>query len=432
MTAWLGKVVGFVIGNKRKVIFNLVYLVGALVSVLVFTYPHAASVPMLNDYSEFYFGSRLLFSPDFSRLYESSGNWFWFSATFHTPVFRSFPSALVFYVPLGMLPSLAVSYTVYVITSYILNILTVFMCVEIARMLKGAVDEKMRNHMLFVYFVMPIHYSNFNQGQVGSVIAFLLVGSMFLYLKNHEFVANLALGVALAIKPTSYFIVIFMLLFSGSLKKLITRGAVILMPICINAIIFLIVPVMLGGFINAAFIHDFNQGVPLPSVTLTSLVTMLAGIFNPMNGQLVIFTIISVPSTLVAMHVARRRNDGNKIAAAFVLGTLLYFTCQYDVWPSQTLYMYPFIIIFQLAYTKGMNGNLKVFLLSATVYCAYDFVRFFKVAFLPGNDASLGAFYGFAVLAAAFTTYFFFSALKGFHLDAGENAVQGNGRDMVV
>lgn len=413
-TSWPSQVLDFVIEHKGKIIAHLGHVIAALVSIIFFFYPDA-SVPTFNDYAEFYFGSRLLFSPDFPRLYETSGNWFWFSATFHAPPFRTLPSALLFYVPLGLIPTLASSYTTYVVASVALNVLTAFMCVEIARILKGATIERWtRDAMLFVYFLMPMHFSNYYQGQVGSVIGFLLVTSMLMYLKNREGLASLSIGIALAIKPTSYFIIILLLVFAGSLRKFLTRGVLMCLPACINIIVFMMAPSMLGGFIDVAFMRDYNQGVPLPSVTITSAILMILRILGITSMQTLIFAIVAVPSTIVAYAIARRRPDCNKIATAFVLGTMLYFLCQFDVWPSQTVFLFPFLAIFQMAYAVKPGGNFKLLWLAVATYSVYDIVRVVQVLILAGNLASSCIFYGIAIASAGFTASFLVSALKDF------------------
>jgi len=367
------KILKFIGSNKKKILINFAYLVVAFIILIIQSF-YLNSSSMYPDNAEYYFAPRLLFSPDFSKLYGTVSDWCWFCSRFNTAQFRSLPSLVFFYLPISIIPDFFIAYFIFLVISFVLNIFTVFYCIEIVKHFKNAMpDLKSISYFLSLFLCSFIQFSSYLQGQLSSLISFLLVNSMYQMLKGNERLGCLLVGISFAIKPTSYFIIIFMIIYSRTFKKALTRGFFIVLPNLINIVVFLVYPEMIRGFIYVNFTHNYyDNGIALPSISLTSFFTIF---FRLANYKVYVLLAVAMPAFISIVLLGRKKPSIDRIVISYIFGSMLYFLCQYDVWASQLVFLLSFMIIFQLIYNDNCLVEYKGYWFLVIVCFIYDPIR---------------------------------------------------------
>jgi hypothetical protein len=302
--------------------------------------------------------------------------------------------------PIAAIPNRFASYSLFVAASFVASIGTAWLIDGIAgRLTQRSSGTRTASFAISVFFLTYPAFSNYAQGQVAAILAFLLATSMRLLLDGHEAAGCAIAGLALALKPTSYFILLFLLLFSGRLKVLVKRLAFMAAPLAINAVIFALYPKMLSDFIVVNTAIEYNPGVPLPSISLSSFILSIAGA-GP--SRLILFSCMAVAWMLVAVLLKKRQPGTNTIALSFIAGTAAYFTCQYDIWPSQVVYLLPFVLIYHLACNESPKRAFLSLIFYTLACFSYDTFRLLVIV-NPGSDPIKFIYLVHAAVVACYT-----------------------------
>jgi len=151
----------------------------------------------------------------------------------------------------------------------ILNILICVVLYKIIIFIRAEDHEKEEKRVVIyisIYLMSLPNFFNYILGQINLYVTLLILLSLYIYLKYNgmkwELIASILLGISIIIKPITIFMIPFILiihydLISRKLKFDVTRSFIrligIVLPLSLNLIMFLILPNLLDGFIEANF-----------------------------------------------------------------------------------------------------------------------------------------------------------------------------------
>ena len=219
-----------------------------------------------------------IFLNDIQNLYNQS-NYLW--------DFRYFPLSALIFIPFSIL-SFEAAFVIFNIFNLLLNILISIILYKIIMMVKCKNDEDIDKRVVMyicIYLMGLPHILNYIYGQINSYITLFLLISLYIFLKfkdlKWQFVGSLILGISIIIKPTTFFLIPFLILFSFNWEKRkftfdfpgsSVRLVGIILPVSLNFILFFMYPSLWAGFLETNFTG--NNPVALNfSFSITKLVT---------------------------------------------------------------------------------------------------------------------------------------------------------------
>lgn len=344
-------------GRKYMLLVHGLIMGIAVMVVFIFRYDLIPGARR-NDFSIYYFSARVLVEGGYENIYTIG----WLPAHCDCAHFRYFPTTTLFYLPLGMLPSVEIAYLTYVGFAFVMVVCTLYLIRQISKKLTGpqVPDSSTWQLFSFVYLISYSQYVAYNQGQPSHAIGLLLLAGMFFCVSGKQGTGLMFTGLAMALKPTSMFIILFLLIFSPSIRDFLKRGVLLLAPVSTSILFFLAYPGLLGDFLEMMGYNAFNYGVPLPSISLTNLLVTLSGW---QDSHFIFFLITATMFSgyiLVGMRSKiKSLTTPQRDALAFFLGSACYFTCMFDVWPSQLPFFTPFVVLFFLSSPRVIKITRK-------------------------------------------------------------------------
>ncbi len=324
----------------------------------------------LNDFSSYYFAAKILVSNP-SQLY--TADWLTTSIngiTFNIFPFRYFPTMLLlFFLPLTVLP-LTAAYILFIIISYLLNLINIILVWEIAQKVVQKLDQKFLSLCTAAYFLFVFNIDFFIQGQVTCLLAFMLLFSLYCFLHKREALGGIFLGISLMIKPITFLQIIFVLFSSlrgKNFKTTLKRAAWIILPLIPDLLWFLFMPGYFQGFLNANFVSTARDTACWSNSFSNFFVSILHADFT------ITFIVCLVGSLAVGLVIMwKLKNPRDRILFSFIFGMIGYYLAQIDIWNHQLPMLFPFLLL-GAAYFSESKPQKQFFALYVIYPCAAEF-----------------------------------------------------------
>ena len=310
--------------------------------------------------------------------------------------FRYFPLSAVFFVPFYLL-GFDLGFVVFNIFNLIFNILISLILYQLIILIRGddheKDDKRVITYICIYLFSLPQIF-NYILGQINLCVVFLILISLFLYVKHEnikwQFIAGIILGISIIIKPITIFIVPFLILIKYDFKRkkftfnflhTIVRIGGVILPISLNLIMFLLYPALLDGFIDINFVGEDTIYVN-HSFSLTKLIQnflFFIGIpeVNLLNLQIFIFlAVLMIIGGLGFVIYIFRGQVSNPLLYGYTLGILIMLIAYFDSWDHHLLILTPFLIL--IIFNLPRNSDIT----KRFIKPGFFFLNFFDLAFM--------------------------------------------------
>lgn len=277
--------------------------------------------------------------------------------------FRYFPLSALLFVPYYLL-GFNLGFIIFNLINLLLNIFISVILFKIIILVRGT-DHESHNKRVILYICFYLiglpQVFNYILGQINLYVTLLILLSLFVFLKfkeiKYQLLASFILGISIIIKPTTIFMIPFIIVLNYSyekkrisfnLKLSFLRLFGVLLPLSLNVVMFLIYPDLLRGFLVTNFTG--SETVLLNhSFSITKIISnMLLYIGVPSNELNVLPLFISVLLILgclgYVIYVFRQFNT-NYLLYGYIFGILIMLLAYFDSWDHHLLNLTPLIII---------------------------------------------------------------------------------------
>lgn len=362
-----------------------------------------------NDFLVYYEVGEV-FITDINNLYSTEYLW----------PFRYFPISAAFFVPFYLL-GFDLGFVLFNFINLILNILCCILLYKIIILIKGKDHEREDNRIILYIslFLMGLpNLFNYILGQINLYITFLILLSLYLFLKYEtlkwDFISSLILGISVIIKPITIFMIPFLLVvnfkfeqrkFKFNIKRSFIRLIGVLIPLSMNILFFLIYPALLRGFITTNFTGD-EPIIVNHSFSMSKLILNFCIFFNiPYNSLLIILLILFIIGGIGFLTYVFRRFNNNAIVLAYLFGILIMLLAYYDSWTHHLLALTPILII--LIFIIPRNSDItKIYIKPSFFFLNFIDLGFMGIWFIIKN------WFPFNFVSTIFLLLIFFGLIK--------------------
>lgn len=362
-----------------------------------------------NDFLVYYEVGEV-FITDINNLYSTEYLW----------PFRYFPISAAFFVPFYLL-GFDLGFVLFNFINLILNILSCILLYKIIILIKGKDHEREDNRIILYIslFLMGLpNLFNYILGQINLYITFLILLSLYLFLKYEtlkwDFISSLILGISVIIKPITIFMIPFLLVvnfkfeqrkFKFNIKRSFIRLIGVLIPLSMNIIFFLIYPPLLRGFITTNFTGD-EPIIVNHSFSMSKLILNFCIFFNiPYNSLLIILLILFIIGGIGFLAYVFRKFNNNSIVLAYLFGILIMLLAYYDSWTHHLLALTPILII--LIFIIPRNSDItKIYIKPSFFFLNFIDLGFMGIWFIIKN------WFPFNFVSTIFLLLIFFGLIK--------------------
>lgn len=310
--------------------------------------------------------------------------------------FRYFPLSAVFFVPFYLL-GFDLGFIIFNVFNLILNILISLILYQLIILIRGddheKDDKRVITYICIYLFSLPQIF-NYILGQINLYVVFLILISLFLYIKYEnikwQFIAGLILGISIIIKPITIFMIPFLILIKYDFKRkkftfnflhTIARIGGVILPISLNLIMFLLYPALLEGFIDINFVGEdtiyVNHSFSLTKLIQNFLFFMGIPEVNLLNLQIFIFlTVLMIIGGLGFVIYIFRGQISNPLLYGYTLGILIMLIAYFDSWDHHLLILTPFLIL--IIFNLPRNSVIT----KKFIKPGFFFLNFFDLAFM--------------------------------------------------
>ncbi|MFX1573895.1 MAG: glycosyltransferase 87 family protein [Promethearchaeota archaeon] len=339
-----------------------------------------------NDFLVYYTVGKI-FVTDINDLYNRA-NYLW--------PFRYLPLSAVIFIPFYLL-GFDLGFIVFNIFNLVFNILISLILYKLIILIRGDDHEKNEKRVITyicIYFLSLPQIFNYILGQINLYIVFLILLSLFLYLKHEnikwQFIAGLILGITIIIKPITIFMTPFLILLKYDFKRkkfifnflhTISRLGGVILPISLNLIIFLSHPSLLDGFIDINLVGEDTLYVN-HSFSLTKIIqNLLFFIGIPetslLNLQILIFiAVLMIIGGLGFVIYIFRGQISDPLIYGYTLGILIMLIAYFDSWDHHLLILTPFLIL--IIFNLPRNSDIT----KRFIKPSFFFFNFFDLLFM--------------------------------------------------
>lgn len=350
-----------------------------------------------------------------NNLYTTPYNW----------PFRYLPIASLFFVPFNLM-GFDLGFIVFNFLNLILNILICVVLYKIIIFIRAEDHEKEEKRVVLyisIYLMSLPNFFNYILGQINLYVTLLILLSLYIYLKYNgmkwELIASILLGISIIIKPITIFMIPFILiihydLISRKLKFDFTRSFIrligIVLPLSLNLIMFLILPNLLDGFIEANFTSSEPSQIN-HSFSITKLIINFLYFIGFAEDQVlllqmplfffiaIIFIFIGFTSFII------RRTTKHSVLYGYCFGISIMFLCYFDSWDHHLLNLTPLLII--IIFNLPRQSNLTKNFIKPSLF----FLSFFDLAFM-GLFFITEGFFPFNFGSTIFLIFIFYVLVK--------------------
>ncbi len=252
-----------------------------------------------NDFLIFYESGKI-FLNDISNLYNQ---------TYYLWDFRYFPLSALFFVPFSLI-DFGLAFVLFNTLNLFLNFLIIMLLYKIIKRVRGKDHEQNDKRIILyisIYLMGVPHVLNYIYGQINLFITLFILTSLLIFLtyKSNvwQFIGSFILGISIIIKPTSIFLIPFLLILHFDLEKRKLKIAFsksfirifgVILPVLSNFILFAAFPKLWEDFLET----NFTGSNPIAlnfSYSLTKLITNFCYLYNIPFSRLTIL-LVSVGS----------------------------------------------------------------------------------------------------------------------------------------
>ena len=369
-----------------------------------------------NDFLVYYEGGKV-FIDNINELYNQANYTRW--------PFRYFPISAIFFVPFYLM-GFNLGFILFNLTNLILNILICVVLYKIIILIRGE-DHEQEEKRIVLYislFLMGLpNLFNYILGQINLYITFLILMSLYLFLKyedaKYNLIASIILGLSILFKPITIFLIPFLLVIHFNLEekkfeikifKSIIRLVGFLIPLSLNIFFFLISSELLDGFLDVNLTGE-DTVLKNHSFSITKLIQNFFIVLGFSQTQLLSF---QLPIFLIILIIIGgigfifyliRRFDDNYLIYGYTFGILIMFLGYFDSWDHHLLILTPLliIIIFNLPRDSDLTKKFNK--------PSFFFLNFFDLAFM-GIWFLIKNWFPFNFMSTIFLLLIFYSLSK--------------------
>ncbi|MFX1353055.1 MAG: glycosyltransferase 87 family protein [Promethearchaeota archaeon] len=305
-----------------------------------------------NDFLVFY-KSAGLFLTDFENLYDP---------LMYGPAweYRYLPLSPILFIPYYLI-GFEIGFVLFTIINFILNLFICVILYRIINLISPLNTENGKSRFILyisLYLIGVPQLMNYFLGQVNLYITFLILFSLYIFLKydniKWDFLGSLILGISVILKPITIFMIPFLLLirinfrkkeFNLFIKRNLVRLIGSILPLLINIVFFVIYPNLWNGFLDTNFTGsnptDINFSFSLTKIILNFFVFYSLN-FNQTLIFLIILGIFGISGFVVYIFKTSGRNS---LIYGYTFGILITFISYFEVWEHHLITLIPFLII---------------------------------------------------------------------------------------
>lgn len=338
---------------------------------------------LLRDLSDYYvyYKSAGLFIEDIQDLYNQSN---------YPDAYRYFPLSTVFYIPFYLM-GFELGFILYVILNIFLSLFISVLLYKIIMKVRGEGHEEGDDRIIFylcLFFIGLPHLSNYLLGQNNLLVIFLILLSLYLYLKyaniKMEFIASLMIGISIIVKPITITIIPFLLFiefdhdrkrFRFDFKKSVIRIIGSLIPLSLNLFYFLVYPTLWNDFLQVNFTGTNPVELNF-SYSLTKLIINGFYVFGvPYSQLLILFIILLFFGGSGFIFYIFRKKIAHPIIFGYLYSVLITLIVYFDSWDHHLITLNPLLIlmIFYLPRNSKITKNY--------IKPGFLFFNFFDIGF---------------------------------------------------
>ena len=307
--------------------------------------------------------------------------------------FRYFPLSALMFVPYYLL-GFDFGLIIFNSINLILNILISIILFKIITIVRGT-DHEREDKRVILYICLFIigvpQLFNYILGQINLYVTLLILLSLFIFIKNSDikwqFIASLILGISIIIKPTTMFMVPFILIIGYNYKKRkitfnftksVLRLVGVALPLSLNVFMFLIYPDLLNGFLATNFTG--SETVLLNhSFSITKIISNMFLYFgvpsDEMSATPIFLGVLLIIGVLGFIIYVFRRSFVNTLIFGYLFGILIMFLAYFDTWDHHILQITPLLIL--ALFTMPRNSEIT----RKYIKPGFFFLNFFGLVF---------------------------------------------------
>ena len=277
--------------------------------------------------------------------------------------FRYFPLSALLFVPYYLL-GFNLGFIIFNFINFILNILISVILYKVIILVRADDHEKDDKRIILyicLYLIGLPQVFNYVLGQINLYVTLLILLSLYIFLKfkeiKYQLLASFVLGISIIIKPTTIFMIPFIIVFnyiyekkriSFDLKLSFLRLFGVLLPLSLNIVMFLIHPDLLSGFLVTNFTGSetvlLNHSFSITKII--SNVLLYVGVpSNELNVLPIFISVLLVMGCFGFIFYIFRRFNNNNLIYGYTFGMLIMFLAYFDSWDHHLLNLTPLLII---------------------------------------------------------------------------------------
>jgi len=342
---------------KIAVLTHTFYAVFSIIFVIV----------VLRDLSDYYvyYKSAGIFLEDIQELYNQAN---------YPYAYRYFPLSAVFYIPFYLM-GFELGFILYIILNSFLCIIISVLLYKIIMKIRGKGHEQEESRVILylsLFFMGLPHLSNYILGQNNLLVTFMMILSLYLFLRHDsikmEFIASLFLGISIIIKPITITIIPFLIFiefdyerkrFNFKFVKSIIRIIGCLIPLALNLVYFMLYPKLWDDFLQTNFTGTNPVDINF-SFSLTKLIINGFHTFGIPYSQLLILIIILLlfGGSGFIFYVFRKKTT-HSILLGYIYSVIITLIVYFDSWDHHLLTLTPLLLLmlFNLPRNSKLTKN---------------------------------------------------------------------------
>ncbi len=311
----------------------------------------------------------------------------------YTWPFRYFPLSAIMFVPFFLM-GFELGFIIFNLINLILNILISIILYKIVILVRG-IDHERDDKRVILYICLYIiglpQIFNYILGQINLYVTLLILLSLLVFIKypdiKRQFIASIILGISILIKPTTFFMIPFIIIIGYNYdKKKITlnfnksviRLLGVALPLLLNLIMFLVYPDLLDGFLKINFTG--SETVLLNhSFSITKIISNMFLFFGVPSDEISVLPIflgvLLVAGVLGFIFYVFRRTHINALIFGYIFGILIMFLAYFDTWDHHILQITPLLILTLFILPRNSDITRKY------IKPSFLFLNFFGLVF---------------------------------------------------
>jgi hypothetical protein len=354
---------------------------------------------MRSDFGNYQEAARVFVQGKFDLIYDAA-----YMEARGFGLFRYFPSMLVFFAPFSFMPY-NVAYVLFTIINVVLVFYANYLLTRIIMKLKlpAMTGFVQTISMMFVFFTFEFIL----QGQITGVLVVILLWAMTKMLDGKDFQAALLIGICTFFKPVTIILILVLLISATRFTMVLKYVVGIALPMIPDILFFSLNPSVLSQYI---MINVPSLSTSIIDAPRCDMVNWLAGLTGV--PRFYFFIIVLVIGVILATRLVPKINDRSwKTVFTFGFSFAFYQASQTDMWGSQMLLVYPFVVLAGTMITqKSELSKFRNWFLLYPLPIYACVALYYIASWISANIYVIALL--LSILAMVFTTGFIWSWLK--------------------